>query len=359
MSFDKSQMRMAHFNHLSQQLGHFTEIVVDKKTISYSSVKTISSDRIVFLLSVVDPFFENSIIKYSIIKSTIASLIRMNLFSKNFTIAFEGVNFSAALESLGLTKNVEEMLYELSIDHTQATLLFTAHRKLTESILGKNRPFYIEDGLLSSSEFEATQHEYNEIAWGHTNWARNSDAQLDELEFIKSEVLSGKNAEIGVGSGRLTEILLDRSDKLVGTDKVANIISSLNNRLKHPRLSLICDDITNTSLEDGSFDNVMFLENGLGATFEFEKRKKVFSNIYSILSIGGRFLLGVRSFGSVSLNQVMPATQDPNFIGIYRTFSENEIRSLCQDLFVIEKIVAGESRPAGGKQFFYVMRKIK
>lgn len=355
-SIDKTLLRVLHPFGLKLSLGCHT--LIQYKGIDICKVDLIHIYEDVILLEPkqIHLDFKNDLFKISAIRCAISFISRQSLGEYKRIEFKQNIEFEIIFKKFGFLMDNNKIVYKLNPKFIIS--LHSAYNKIKNAIENQEPPLSISDNLLNNDEAFSVQSEYNDIAWGFTNWARNSVVQEDELLFIQKNISGGYNLEIGVGSGRLTEHILLYSKFLLGTDREIGIINSLREKLKDTKLELMVDDFIETKLEKGRFDNVLFLENGLGSMLDVNLRKKVFINAHKVLKNNGYFLLGVRSLGSKSLNQVMPTTQDATIYGVYRTFSKAEIEKLIKNYFDIIEVINGNNRPAGGHQLLFKLKKV-
>lgn len=224
------------------------------------------------------------------------------------------------------------------------------------------RGFLLDTSRLPPSAVLALCNEYQEVAWGITNWARHSAIERDELDVIQRYVGGEHGLEIGAGSGRVTMHLLERFEKLTATDIVPSALREIERQadarsIKEGRVILTVDDIIETKLKKESYDVVMFWENGLGAILDARKRQKALYNMTKLLRAGGRLILGLRNLVSVPVDQLMIAAQTNLVMGIYHTFTADEIRNSMPGNIRLIAEEQGLARPAGGHQIFLIFQK--
>jgi len=225
------------------------------------------------------------------------------------------------------------------------------------------RGYLLDVSRLSFSAVSALCDEYQEVAWGITNWARHSSIGQDELDMISKYVGGNRGLEIGAGSGRVTLQLLNRFQELTATDIVPAALDQIRyqavgQKLDLSPLRLLVDDITETALPANHFDMVMFWENGLGAILDAGIRQRALLNMTKTLRVGGRLILGLRNLVSIPADQLMIAAQTDLVMGIYHTFTTNEVRDSLPGSMKLIAEHEGLPRPAGGRQFFLVFEKV-
>lgn len=203
--------------------------------------------------------------------------------------------------------------------------------------------------------------EYNTVAWGRTHWARNASLEADEARVMRQFVHdAGEHAlEVGAGAGRVTSHLLRHFGHVTATDRCEAIVSNLRLLLQEsPNLNLVVDDITCSALPDASFDSVSFWENGLGSLLSFQQRQQAMLEMTRLLKPGGVLVLALRQLPQSPVDHLMPASQNADYMGIYHTFTPDEVLALSPPQLHHVAMVQGNERPAGGRAFFMVYRKI-
>ena len=127
----------------------------------------------------------------------------------------------------------------------------------------------------------------------YDSWAYQYDSNvnptrdLDKIATIKS--LSSLNffhvLELGCGSGKNTEWLITKADKLVGLDFSKNMLSLAKNKLKNDRVTFINTDINEEwPVDDNSFDLAT-----ISLTLEhIKKLDHIFNSLFMKLKRGGK-----------------------------------------------------------------------
>ncbi len=220
------------------------------------------------------------------------------------------------------------------------------------------RGFLIDAERLDQRAVAALNNEYSEVAWGVTNWARHSSLSCDEQTVIARYARGSAGLEVGAGSGRVTQHLKSNFDLLTATDTNAEALEHFSHFFDNRKnIRLAVDDITNSSLDEESFDVVMFWENGLGALTTDHLRRKAVASMVARLKKGGRLILGLRNILPVPIDHLMIAAQTSLVMGIYHTFSVEEALSFQSfELKLIDQI-EGDPRPAGGRQIVFVFER--
>jgi SAM-dependent methyltransferase len=224
----------------------------------------------------------------------------------------------------------------------------------------EGRGFLIDATKLPAAAMAALNNEYHEVAWGVTNWARHGSICRDELEIIERYTSGGRGLEVGAGSGRVTAHLFSRFDKLTATDIIPSAleqIASLVTSDVQCEVEIQVDDILESRLESAAYDVVMFWENGLGAFLNPAERLKAVSSMVRVLKPGGRMILGVRNLISRPVDQLMVAAQTDLVMGIYHTFTLEEVEGMMPGSMILRASHVGDPRPAGGHQLFLIFEK--
>jgi ubiquinone/menaquinone biosynthesis C-methylase UbiE len=213
---------------------------------------------------------------------------------------------------------------------------------------------------LDSEGLNSMAIEYNNIAWGNTCWAKHNNISRDEVDIINKNLNNKMQVlEVGAGSGRITFYLVNKVYHLVATDYSSEIVESLKNIAKSKNLNIVItqDDITQSQFSTASFDCVCFFENGLGNILNVKDRKKAISEMCRIVKVGGVIILGLRNLIDRPADHLMVVPMYNIFMGIYHTFTKEEIRGLIPQNTKINSVYWGEARPAGGHQFFVVLER--
>jgi len=213
------------------------------------------------------------------------------------------------------------------------------------------RGFYLSGGELPN-ECSLLLKEYNDIAWGFTEWARHTEPAKDEVGLIKDHV-KGKVLEVGAGSGRLTEEILKYTEDLTALDYLPEITEKLKQKV---RAKIVTADILDGDYTE-EFDTVVFLENGLGSFLLEQERKKAAAALAKAIRPAGKLLLGVRQLPKSPCDQLMLTTQNPHLMGVYHTFSDREVLDLFLPHLTVCEIRKGDVRPAGGFAKLFVFKK--
>ena len=223
--------------------------------------------------------------------------------------------------------------------------------------------------LLNAEEYapkilQALSAEYQNVAWGITDWARQTSVENDELGIITQYAFGNRGLEVGAGSGRVTRHLLSRFKELTISDIIPTALARASqlpdaSDLTQASLLPIIDDITVTRLSSDCFDVVMFWENGLGALLQPALRKKAVNNMIRLLKPGGRLILAVRTLTESPIDQLMIAAQTDLVMGIYHTFTAQEVSDLMPAGVRTVAIENGQPRVAGGHELFLIFERVK
>lgn len=258
-------------------------------------------------------------------------------------------------------KTTEGFIY--LIDSKTSLKLSEVKNKLRKQCVPENKlgmGYVVNTKGLDVEGLSSMAIEYNNIAWGRTCWAKHNNISPDEVDIINKNLKSKMRVlEVGAGSGRVTFYLLNKVNHLVATDYSFEIVESLKNSAKNKNLNLeiIQDDIVHSKFKDSSFDGVCFFENGLGNILNVENRKRAISEMCRIVKLGGLIILGLRNLIDQPADQLMVVEMYNIFMGIYHTFTEEEIRGLLPQNTKINSVYWGDTRPAGGHQFFVVLER--
>lgn len=305
-----------------------------------------------------------NLIVASLIKSLLGQL-RLEPLKCDMQVTVKAdAEFEGAYNAFGFKRSNDE--YSLNLNCVDAALLRETKLKLLQQTENKQkvgRGYIVDSQVAPSRGLELLMQEYNEVAWGFGGWARHASVAADELELIaKLGDSEASIVEIGAGAGRITRVLAENFKSVTATDYSQQVVETLNDNLllekKFKNVTVVNDDIVNSRIPANKFDKVLFLENGLGGILSLKDRKHAIQNMIRILKPGGELVLGIRSMGA-SGDHLMPATQNSIFMGIYRTFSPEEIHNLVSSGVEKVEVIRGSERPAGGHQLFFVFRKKK
>lgn len=234
----------------------------------------------------------------------------------------------------------------------------------TSKVVG--RGFLVNGSELDPVATQLLMDEYNDLAWGSTSWAKNAALHEDEKKIIKEYSDSRFSVvEVGAGSGRVTTCLAASNGHVTATDYVGQIVATLEKTLKSQNINnvtCVLDDILKSSLEHGKYDRVFLLENGLGAFPSEAARNRVLSSMARLIHPKGLLVLGLRTFDEQGWDSdsdhVMPASQDETtFFGIYHVFAKKAFGRCLPTNLKLTQIKDGDSRQAGGKQFFAILER--
>jgi len=135
-----------------------------------------------------------------------------------------------------------------------------------------------------------------------SEWSRDKYAKV-ELWEVERVLVSrfiprdSKILEMGCGAGRATIPLKKMGHDITGIDIVPRMIEGARHNARESSLQIdfAVMDASETGFEDGSFDAVLFLYNGIESVPGDPKRQKVINEAYRILKDGGVFLLVTQS----------------------------------------------------------------
>lgn len=303
-------------------------------------------------------FFHTSIINTILSEASYRFSEHANALCFN---SIEDVDVAEILENAGFVKEGEKRFIK-TIDQVKANKL----KAVKDNLLAEaktapkvGRGFVIDTAKMDQQALVLLNQEYNQIAWGHTQWARHEEIAADEMSILEKYVDQKEVLEIGAGAGRITRYLAQRARFTTATDYLPEIVQSLNGILGDmPNLISRIDDITESQLSDASFDLVLFLENGLGSILCEKKRAKAIEEMIRVLRPGGLLILGLRSLVDHAGDHLMIATQNPHIMGVYHTFLYEEMDQLLAERVKKLEFIVGGERPAGGRQFFVVSQKL-
>lgn len=231
-------------------------------------------------------------------------------------------------------------------------------KNLVSTAPKSGRGFAIKNLPLDPSTLGEMLDEYSKIAWGFFGWARNAKPIKDELSVIESHV-SGNVLEVGAGSGRISTALSLVADTLTITDYLPQIVEELKiNFSGHKNIQVTLDNILFTKLPSNTFDVVTFWENGLGAMLNANDRIKALANMVRLAKPGGKIILSFRTLPQSPCEHLLYAAQTDDVVGIYHTFSREEIIELANLCQIRDcTLITDDSRPAGGNAVFLIGRK--
>ena len=307
-------------------------------------------------------FIRNSLVRVALLSAQL-QLNEIKNSDGSLTLEMEEPSsaMNHSLTAMGFERSNEK--YRLNLDLNSSRSLNELKRYLLDYVKAApkvGRGYLLDASRLPFAAVSQLNDQYHEVAWGLTNWARHSSIGSDEIEMIEKYARGRRGLEVGAGSGRVTMSLLRHFDHLTATDVIANALEQIRTLVSHEtlqKLDLKVDDITKSDLASESFDVVMFWENGLGALLTESLRKQAIDNMIRLLAKGGRLILGVRSLISEPIDQLMVAAQTDLVLGIYHTFTADELRRMMPPHMVEVAIHQGQPRPAGGHQIFAIFEK--
>jgi hypothetical protein len=229
-------------------------------------------------------------------------------------------------------------------------------RKFANEKAPVGRGYVVDLNKWTDQEYQLLLEEYLSVAWGELKWAKNTLVADDEVMII-NKYIKGDVLEIGAGSGRVTKYLIHKAQNLTATDIISNFATHFSNDLIKP--NCIVDNILRTQLPEKSFDIVSFWENGLGMLKTFQERKNAVHNMCRLVRDNGFLIIAVRQLIDQSADQLMIAAQTDLVMGVAHTFGKEEITACLPNSFEISELIKGDSRPAGGQEVFYIIRRSK
>jgi SAM-dependent methyltransferase len=237
--------------------------------------------------------------------------------------------------------------------------------------------FHIDENFAVSLEAETQNDLYQKVVWGSQDDAINTEINADEKQVIdlaNSIHPTGETLEVGCGSGRITEYICQTSSHTVALDQDREICRRVSERLSVSKLGSF--EVKVSRFEDlpesKKFGKIFLLENLIGMNLSHQKRKKIFQKTSLLLQKNGLAVFAFRALESVPQGEMwyqgMPwqasnteaQKKHEGLFGIAINWSVGaflkELKLANCNLNLIS-IQAGNTRPAGGKSYFAVLRK--
>ena len=140
--------------------------------------------------------------------------------------------------------------------------------------------------------------------------------ELTILNLIKTILPIKTMLDVGVGAGRTTESFSSISEKYIGIDYSANMISFCKSKFDGTsNISFELKDARNLSAyKNDAFDFVLFSHGGLDAV-EHADRIKILHEIWRVCKKGGYFCFSTSNLEAVSNHCVMKLSNNPKVLG--------------------------------------------
>lgn len=258
----------------------------------------------------------------------------------------------------GFVKNEQEYIYRINRD----LLLKIKHTKdhvksLLNSSLIHGQGYCVSESVFDELFFDYIQPEYNDFLWGPTKIAKVDTLNSDEFSVINEFVFGSKALEIGCGAGRVTEYLLDKVSELYVSDYLPSIIKDIKDKSFKGNIHFFADDICKSQFASESFDLIMFWENGINNIFPESRRIEALNEISRLLTYGGKAILSTRALPASPIGHLMVTPQNENIMGVYNTYTPDSLSKILPKQLIVECIIDGSERPAGGINYYLILRK--
>jgi ubiquinone/menaquinone biosynthesis C-methylase UbiE len=153
--------------------------------------------------------------------------------------------------------------------------------------------------LTSQGFYEQEASQYDSRRWLTPAGQLISNVQRDILRDFATEVRNKQVLEIGAGTGRFTEVLLEQDNDVIAFDISNPMLQKLRQRLKsHPNYKLlrtILGDARIMGVESSSVDAIVCFN----ALSHIPEHKRVFHEIQRVLRPGGLFLFNIPNYLSL------------------------------------------------------------
>jgi len=151
----------------------------------------------------------------------------------------------------------------------------------------------------SKAFYDEEADKYDTLRWRTQAGRFVNECQMNIISEFIHDINKKRVLEIGAGTGRFTEVLLNQDNHVTALDISNHMLDVLSKKLhSHARknnLILQVGDARNTGFEDNQFDAVVTI-NALSHIPEYEK---VLSEVSRILKPGGIFVFNVPNAHSV------------------------------------------------------------
>ncbi|MBT4849801.1 class I SAM-dependent methyltransferase [Candidatus Parcubacteria bacterium] len=144
---------------------------------------------------------------------------------------------------------------------------------------------YSKKSTAQREYYDRTASEYDQ--WHvETPSAKIVDAwNFENLKKFLKHKKTDKVLDLGCGTGRLSNSLLQISDEVYGVDQSEEVLKIA--RQKYPQLKLDCSEVINLSYEDNFFDMVIIN----GSLHHFFAVEQTFAEAHRVLKPGGAFVM--------------------------------------------------------------------
>lgn len=143
---------------------------------------------------------------------------------------------------------------------------------LVGDVEARNRGYFSDRGIVATYEAE-------------------EGLTAPERELVDRFVAPGARVlDLGVGTGRTTEVLSRRASTYIGLDYAPEMVASC--RAHYSDLEFVEGDAADLSrFDDGTFDTVVFSFNGLDCLHPIQQRARCLAEIHRVLAPGGTVIL--------------------------------------------------------------------
>ncbi len=173
----------------------------------------------------IDEFLMPTILKTAILE--IEQQFESNYLSI-FPVKNQSMMFQNLLELLDFEKVKEGSEYIRPVkwqDGQSVGKLKNKLKQITQTALLEGRGYVIDASNFDHKELSNLSDEYNQVAWGLTNWAKHDDLADDEIRIVEKFIKGKVGLEVGAGSGRVTRHISRYLEKLYPIDYLEEIVS--------------------------------------------------------------------------------------------------------------------------------------
>lgn len=179
----------------------------------------------------------------------------------------------------------------LSVNYAVRSL--TGALILDEPSIDSDRPVISSESMSNIQTFSSS-----DAIDHYTNRARDGlfpqERKVIERYFRQPDA---RVLDLGCGTGRATQPLLDRGFDVVGVDPSPAMIAEATSI--YPSIEFITGDGTGLPFKDNSFDYLLFTYYGLDYIHPEENRVRALNEIYRVLKPGGLFVFSSHNWWSV------------------------------------------------------------
>jgi SAM-dependent methyltransferase len=233
--------------------------------------------------------------------------------------------------------------------------------------------FELMPRLVIPLKLKMVNQQYESLVWGTQDDADHTGLAKDEQKILKQilKMKTQNTLEVGPGSGRVTRYILKRTDFCSIIEREPAVMKKLKEKID-PHNKMFQQTVVGDFSKKldrrllGKFDRVILIENMLGMNPCLKDRLNIFKNAARVLKPDGMALFGFRVRADITSGyrvQIMPyeyrdGGARKQWFGCALNWS---VSGFLSDLkkskapLSCEKVVAGQSRPAGGRMYFAVL----